>query len=224
MTKNIEAARRALAAVDVSSHVERVAEAAAEQQRLANAIEDGRAQLGEIGRQIMEARQGVHVDAEAAGDSLLAGEAPPTIDVDGLRAQQEVLKAGMTDLRRREEGLAEIQHRARGEGLLLLSDAAAPLIAEAHEMAQSAAEQLAAAYAAAEAIQMATGNSDARLMAERLRKVVDGLVTLGYLPSAPIAVPSGIVDALKVAEPQIDALRRSVSSEVRTFAIRPAYN
>lgn len=215
MSKNIEAARRALAALDVAEHIKAIADAAAEQQRLAEAIEDGRAQLSEISRQIRDATHNVHVDAKAAGDALLRGDEIPSVDVDALRAKQETIKAAMNDLRRREEAHGDIQRRERSDGIKHMAIAAEPLALEPRDLAAQAATMLGSAFAAAEAIRMATANGNASLLADQLRKITRLFIDCGFLPALPIAVPSDIIDALRAAEEPIKALRHSILTEVR---------
>lgn len=219
-SKHIEQARRALAAVDVSSHVASITEASAEQQRIAEAIEAGREQLTAIGYQIREAKEGSATDPVIAADALLAGEAPPSVDIDALYAKKAAVEAGMNDLRRREQGLGEVQRRERSDAINVIANAAEPLSAEVIELAQQAAKLLASAYASAEAIRMATSNVSASHTSEKLRKIVQTCVDAGFLSAAAIPVPDEIVHTLRAGEDQINALRLAIPTEIRTFAPR----
>lgn len=222
MTNNIQTARRALAAIDLSAHVDAIALAEKQKQEIADAIEDGRRQIGELSQQIRMAKEGSVADPIAAGDALLAGEVPPSVDIEALYAQKAAIEAGMNDLRRREQGLADVSRRERQNAVSALATAAAPLLAEVNDMVQQAAQTLASAHAAAECIRRATANGNAAHLADRLADLGREMIRDQYLPASPVAVPTDIVDALSAAADQIEALRFSIPTEIHTFAPRTA--
>jgi hypothetical protein len=216
MNKELELARRQLAAVDVTPYLQAVADATAERQRIAVGIETGTHRLAEIGREIADIRSGAIADPYEAGEALLADK-PVACRTEGdADTQRQGITLGIRDLRLREPAAAQAESDAQNAADGVLIEAVAPSLAAIEEMAHDGATMIAAAYAAASAVTTATGSGHHRGLVDRLRDVIGSAADQRLLQRGPIPVPADIIGMLEAGEEAIALLDRAIPSQVPT--------
>lgn len=212
-------ARSAFAALDFSADNDRIAVLEAERERIEVAINAGEQRTREISAEVaMFIRPN---PGEAIADALLDNTSPSDAATaapgrDALIEERARLNSGIAELKRRDGGtyaaIRAVQQEATGKA----GKAAAPLIAALEGEARAAAQRLADAFAALDAVSSATrhGNRERDLIGQAVGRLSG---PGGLLTARTVRVPAAIIDALQGLEGKGAALQIGV----REFATVP---
>lgn len=219
MQTEIDAARKALAAMNFAPHNEQIAQYRAEIDRVNAAIAAGEARCSEISRTLIE---GTGPDAKAvadalldSGDTMIAARSGPT-DAE-LMQERASLRAGLSELSDRLRDLQEAIEATRREVSNDLQVATKPVADAIMADMRRAALQLLDGYANIVALGAGLrGHQGAREIAE---SALEGLLSKGgreqllnWRASHPVAPE--LVDLLASVSGKGDAVRATALSEV----------
>lgn len=179
MQTEIEAARKAMEAMNFGPYNEQIAEYRAEIDRVQTAIAAGEARCSEISRTLIEARG---PDAKAVadallenGDAMVAARSGPT-DAE-LMQERASLRAGLTELRDRLRDLNEAIEQTRRDVSSALQGVTKPVVDAAIADMRRAALELVDGYAAIAAL--AAGVSGHRRELDMAKDALDGIFSRG---------------------------------------------
>ena len=224
--KIYSAAGDRLSHLDMTDHLARIDEAAAERGKIDAAIERGMADIGALGMRINDAKFGPKVDADQAADALLSG-GDVIIEVDTierLELERAGLNAGMTRLRERGNEAGQEESTAKNLALGAVTDCVADLAPVLMQEAEAAAEQLATVFAAAVALADGAASPAARGVADTLREAVAKCRTTGLIRRQQVPVPDATLAVLEAGRHPIEQLKRRwpTTVSVPLPAINPA--
>lgn len=205
-------ARSAFAALDFTADNDRIAALEAERARIEAASATAEARVNELN---VEISAYIRADpSHAIADALLDHATPSAAAIaspgrDAMIEERARLNAGIAELRRRDgdtyAAIRAVQQEATGKA----GKAGAPLIAALVEEARAAAQRLADAFAALDAVSSATrhGHGERDLVGQAVGRMAapGGLIT-----ARTVRVPAAIIDTVRGLEGKGAALQIGV--------------
>lgn len=186
----------ALAAIDLAEPKRRLAEIAAESDRIAVAITSAERQRDEVQRQLSDRRRGA-VDGARVAESLLAGETVTEDEpIESLQQRAAAFGAGIGELNARLRELELERNRVREGVMSQLSAAVQSTLQPLRDRAIAAVRELLAVIADAEAIRAATGSGAVMNLAIDLSTETQALAARLELRDRRQLIPSREIVAL----------------------------
>jgi len=208
---NFKSGAAKLAALDLTEHLSKMAEAKRQRGEIQSAINRGMESIGRLGKEMDDVRAGRTIDADAAADAMISGEgiALETRSAEQIQSEMDAMRAGLTRLRQREEEAGRAEAPAKSAAINALAACVAEIPPVLLTEAQGAVASLASVFAAATALSEATCNGQARDVAGKIGRVLAECRSLGLIGHAPVTVPNPMLDLLEVGRAPIHQLGRS---------------
>jgi len=205
-----------LAAVDLSTYQARLQELLDDDVHLEATIVATDQLLREKALEITKARV-AGSDGSAAADALLAGDsvitAAPTLQA--LEAEKDVMNSGLAELRRRRNASVGAKAAVREDQRKELAQAVEPVATALLVRAGELSSELAAVFAEATALSVATGNAAAARLARQLSDPLALLATEGaVLRRGQLIVHGETASMLEAARPAIEFAHGRIATEV----------
>ncbi|PHQ62776.1 MAG: hypothetical protein COC10_09670 [Sphingobium sp.] len=213
--KILSATGASLANIDVSAEIAAATTLAVERGKIVEAIENGRARMFEIAREIARVRDGAVVDPIEAAEALIAGVDVQARSIDDLEAEKKAIEIGLRELRQREDAVTMGEAEHRGAAVSIIAGTASELVVSLEKAATDAVEKLSAIYASVEAVRQATASGNATELARRLEASLGRLIANGLGHQGTVSVPPDIVKALAPGAEAMRQARLSCPVQVR---------